>query len=247
MKNIGYEPGNISDQFKHGNLEAVMRAAGLKTLEYVELHSGEGVYETPKEKYRGSAVRALEIAERRGIPTKAHLHELRPDARSTLKLNTFQFRDTRVYEDWRDTIAERVKNAGKETLFVIDPVSQDEYYREDNTIGMPLLTWMSFMLRRESGVFAYIPQHQDPSEIRLVEKIHQIVRDSRMSAVDLTHPVMDSKGNEYRRDHNLIVAYQPVLDRAINSHFELGRKLGLNVMASILIPSRIHKGYEPIP
>lgn len=231
MSSLEYPPGNISDQFKHQVLHEMVAKAELKRLRVIDTHSGEGMYQVNKKAYMGTAMKALFVASTRDLPAQGYVHEIRDDAREMLAKNVHGY-DVQVRKDWRDHIHDYIKDANKETLFIMDPYSSLDYNHCDNTIGMPLMEWTRLMMRKESGVFAYMNEHADGEGRKEIKALAELIRNSGMTGIDLIWP----RGTNWT-DHILATAHQPVLDAMLNKFMDVGRETKTPCSASILLPN----------
>jgi hypothetical protein len=179
----------------------------------------------------GTARVVLSVAATQGIPVQGYVHEVRDDAREILTKNVHGY-DVQVRKDWRDHIHEYIKDANKNTLFILDPYSSLDYNQCDSTLGMPLMEWTTHMMRKESGVFAYMNERADSEGHKEVQTLTGLIRNSGMPGIDLRW----SRGTNWV-DHILATAHQPVLNAMVNKFMEVGRKTKTPYWASILLPN----------
>lgn len=203
---IGYSPGNISDQFKHSNLEQLI--SYMNPAMYFEFHSGEGKYSD----YEGSALRALRMMRRNRNDYFAFLHEIREDAREKLRKNVQDYPDATVRDDWRKYAGWYISIADETALFMFDPAYIGNYSERNG-----LLYYIDPILKTGASLFMYLPETPSrPSHRDIVNNIKNKLKKSKICYVDLAHPA--GNGCFMRSDHNIIAAKKHICRLVLQRH-----------------------------
>jgi 23S rRNA A2030 N6-methylase RlmJ len=218
---MGYEPGNISDRYKHGNLEALVRALAHDRMTFIEWHSGAGRYEIEqngqKTWYDGSAIRVMETMLQEHIEFEAFLTEIDADRRAELTKHTASYRNVTINDDWRKHLRQYVGLADEHTLTVIDPAGCHEFYENH------MLSYIVPLIYSGSHCFIFVPEIiRLTSHRQIVRTLTEVTRNAGRHGLDLHHPVVDDVLD--RIDHNIVISDPAALAACEQHHLAMLHK-----------------------
>lgn len=215
-KSLGYKPGNLSDRIKNFNLKLFIDLITEPNdfFDYIELHSGQGIYPLDGNIYHGTSKQAYDIITNIAKDSCFYLHEKNDFSYSKLKENFNSYPNMKFYSDWKENIIfieNLLKKINTNNLVVSDPSSIDDH----NDVILHLDSLLC-----SKNMFLYVPQgigsnYNKKKNEKLFEDTISIIESKHKPYLKLTHS-SEKKGAFQRLDHNIMISSYENIDYLIH-------------------------------